>query len=239
MRTRISAFHSVQVLIPLTRCNSHKETIQGELKVRNPGEYTLVFDNSFSRSVPFFVFSMVVKSQSLAWTAVFNVDSKTKQVFGFPVYQVHLQESAVSSESRPVCDLRWNWPPVNVTGRCTSRCLTDVGSHLGYLSSWAWFQGNLWRLLKFSNLSERFWHLKNASQLLHAHDAFHQMNSDHRKVEQRLKNWNKTMVQYWMWECTTFFLKNSINVGWRVFHLINGDLMLQMHPVLTTFKTPS
>uniref|UniRef100_A0A8C1DB95 FYVE and coiled-coil domain containing 1b n=2 Tax=Cyprinus carpio TaxID=7962 RepID=A0A8C1DB95_CYPCA len=38
-----------KVLIPLTRCNSHKETIQGQLKVRNPGEYTLIFDNSFSR----------------------------------------------------------------------------------------------------------------------------------------------------------------------------------------------
>lgn len=42
---------ALQVLIPLTRCNSHKETIQGELNVRNAGEYTLVFDNSFSRSV--------------------------------------------------------------------------------------------------------------------------------------------------------------------------------------------
>ncbi|XP_076003949.1 FYVE and coiled-coil domain-containing protein 1-like isoform X2 [Genypterus blacodes] len=40
-----------KVLIPLTRCNSHKETIKGELKVRNPGEYTLVFDNSFSRFI--------------------------------------------------------------------------------------------------------------------------------------------------------------------------------------------
>ncbi|KAM9789099.1 FYVE and coiled-coil domain-containing protein 1 [Neosynchiropus ocellatus] len=40
-----------KVLIPLTRCDSHKETIQGELKVRNPGEYTLVFDNSFSRFI--------------------------------------------------------------------------------------------------------------------------------------------------------------------------------------------
>ncbi|XP_073705340.1 FYVE and coiled-coil domain-containing protein 1 [Garra rufa] len=38
-----------KVLIPLTRCNSHKETIQGQLKVRNPGEYALIFDNSFSR----------------------------------------------------------------------------------------------------------------------------------------------------------------------------------------------
>ncbi|XP_067308851.1 FYVE and coiled-coil domain-containing protein 1 isoform X2 [Pseudorasbora parva] len=40
-----------KVLIPLTRCNSHKETIQGQLKVRNAGEYTLIFDNSFSRFV--------------------------------------------------------------------------------------------------------------------------------------------------------------------------------------------
>uniref|UniRef100_A0A1A8L2S1 FYVE and coiled-coil domain containing 1 n=1 Tax=Nothobranchius pienaari TaxID=704102 RepID=A0A1A8L2S1_9TELE len=40
-----------KVLIPLTRCNSHKETIQGELKVRNPGEYVLIFDNSFSRFI--------------------------------------------------------------------------------------------------------------------------------------------------------------------------------------------
>ncbi|XP_040027364.2 FYVE and coiled-coil domain-containing protein 1 isoform X2 [Gasterosteus aculeatus] len=40
-----------KVLIPLTRCNSHREMIQGELKVRNAGEYTLVFDNSFSRFI--------------------------------------------------------------------------------------------------------------------------------------------------------------------------------------------
>ncbi|CAL9689230.1 unnamed protein product [Knipowitschia caucasica] len=40
-----------KVLIPLTRCDSHKETIQGELKVRHPGEYTLIFDNSFSRFI--------------------------------------------------------------------------------------------------------------------------------------------------------------------------------------------
>ncbi|XP_038571987.1 FYVE and coiled-coil domain-containing protein 1 isoform X1 [Micropterus salmoides] len=40
-----------KVLIPLTRCNSHKETIQGQLKVRQPGLYTLIFDNSFSRFI--------------------------------------------------------------------------------------------------------------------------------------------------------------------------------------------
>ncbi|XP_059384343.1 FYVE and coiled-coil domain-containing protein 1-like isoform X2 [Carassius carassius] len=38
-----------KVLIPLTRCNSHKETIQGQLKVCSPGVYALIFDNSFSR----------------------------------------------------------------------------------------------------------------------------------------------------------------------------------------------
>uniref|UniRef100_UPI0037E7E159 FYVE and coiled-coil domain-containing protein 1 n=1 Tax=Semicossyphus pulcher TaxID=241346 RepID=UPI0037E7E159 len=40
-----------KVMIPLTRCNSHKETIQGELKVRHSGEYILIFDNSFSRFI--------------------------------------------------------------------------------------------------------------------------------------------------------------------------------------------
>ncbi|MBZ3872343.1 FYVE and coiled-coil domain-containing protein 1 [Sciurus carolinensis] len=38
-----------KVLIPTTRCNSHKENIQGQLKVRTPGIYMLVFDNTFSR----------------------------------------------------------------------------------------------------------------------------------------------------------------------------------------------
>ncbi|KAL7842200.1 hypothetical protein SRHO_G00238890 [Serrasalmus rhombeus] len=40
-----------KVLIPLTRCNSHKESMQGQLKARNPGEYSLIFDNSFSRFI--------------------------------------------------------------------------------------------------------------------------------------------------------------------------------------------
>uniref|UniRef100_A0A7N6ANF4 FYVE and coiled-coil domain-containing protein 1 n=1 Tax=Anabas testudineus TaxID=64144 RepID=A0A7N6ANF4_ANATE len=40
-----------KVLIPLTRCNSHKETIQGQLKVRHPGLYQFIFDNSFSRFI--------------------------------------------------------------------------------------------------------------------------------------------------------------------------------------------
>ncbi|XP_012493447.1 PREDICTED: FYVE and coiled-coil domain-containing protein 1 [Propithecus coquereli] len=40
-----------KVLIPTTRCNSHKENIQGQLKVRTPGIYMLIFDNTFSRFV--------------------------------------------------------------------------------------------------------------------------------------------------------------------------------------------
>uniref|UniRef100_A0A4W3J1B7 FYVE and coiled-coil domain autophagy adaptor 1 n=1 Tax=Callorhinchus milii TaxID=7868 RepID=A0A4W3J1B7_CALMI len=42
-------YEQCKVLIPLTRCNSHKETIQGQLKARNTGIYLLIFDNSFSR----------------------------------------------------------------------------------------------------------------------------------------------------------------------------------------------
>ncbi|KAG8521628.1 FYVE and coiled-coil domain-containing protein 1 [Galemys pyrenaicus] len=38
-----------KVLIPTTRCNSHKENIQGQLKVRTSGIYMLIFDNTFSR----------------------------------------------------------------------------------------------------------------------------------------------------------------------------------------------
>uniref|UniRef100_A0A8C5D618 FYVE and coiled-coil domain-containing protein 1 n=1 Tax=Gouania willdenowi TaxID=441366 RepID=A0A8C5D618_GOUWI len=40
-----------KVLIPLTRCNAHKEKVQGQLKVQLPGRYTLIFDNSFSRFI--------------------------------------------------------------------------------------------------------------------------------------------------------------------------------------------
>uniref|UniRef100_A0A4W5MSR0 GOLD domain-containing protein n=1 Tax=Hucho hucho TaxID=62062 RepID=A0A4W5MSR0_9TELE len=49
-----------KVLIPLTRCNSHKETIQGQLKVRNPGLYTLIFDNSFSRYDTLHTFIIII-----------------------------------------------------------------------------------------------------------------------------------------------------------------------------------
>ncbi|XP_014914464.1 FYVE and coiled-coil domain-containing protein 1 [Poecilia latipinna] len=46
-----SEVEQAKVLIPLTRCNSHKETIQGQVKARHPGLYTLIFDNSFSRFI--------------------------------------------------------------------------------------------------------------------------------------------------------------------------------------------
>ncbi|XP_033099634.1 FYVE and coiled-coil domain-containing protein 1-like isoform X2 [Anneissia japonica] len=39
----------VTELIPLCRCNAHREAIQGELTTKQAGLYTLVFDNSFSR----------------------------------------------------------------------------------------------------------------------------------------------------------------------------------------------
>ncbi|XP_076837305.1 FYVE and coiled-coil domain-containing protein 1 isoform X2 [Brachyhypopomus gauderio] len=40
-----------KVLVPLTRCNSHKEPVRGQLKARDPGEYSFIFDNSFSRFI--------------------------------------------------------------------------------------------------------------------------------------------------------------------------------------------
>ncbi|XP_039192085.1 FYVE and coiled-coil domain-containing protein 1 isoform X3 [Crotalus tigris] len=40
-----------KVLIPMTRCNSHKETIRGNVKIRNAGIYILIFDNTFSRFI--------------------------------------------------------------------------------------------------------------------------------------------------------------------------------------------
>uniref|UniRef100_A0A3B5LZX2 GOLD domain-containing protein n=2 Tax=Xiphophorus couchianus TaxID=32473 RepID=A0A3B5LZX2_9TELE len=46
-----SDVEQAKVLIPLTRCNSHKEKIQGQVKARHPGLYTLIFDNSFSRFI--------------------------------------------------------------------------------------------------------------------------------------------------------------------------------------------
>ncbi|XP_071660972.1 FYVE and coiled-coil domain-containing protein 1 isoform X2 [Patagioenas fasciata] len=46
-----TALDQCKVLIPMTRCNSHKETIRGQVKVRNPGIYTLIFDNTFSRFI--------------------------------------------------------------------------------------------------------------------------------------------------------------------------------------------
>ncbi|KAM9426936.1 FYVE and coiled-coil domain-containing protein 1-like isoform 2-T2 [Salvelinus alpinus] len=46
-----TSLEETKVLIPLTRCHSHKETMTGELIVRNTGEYTLIFDNSFSRFI--------------------------------------------------------------------------------------------------------------------------------------------------------------------------------------------
>ncbi len=40
----------VEDLIPVTACNSHKQAVQGELFARKAGLYTLLFDNSASRS---------------------------------------------------------------------------------------------------------------------------------------------------------------------------------------------
>lgn len=110
-----------QVLIPLTRCNSHKDTIQGELKVRNAGEYTLVFDNSFSRSVT--SLCVCVSGDGLLtymWKGTAGNKRKANAALSLNANQVHLQESAVSSESGQAGGLRRDRPPLIVTRkRCS------------------------------------------------------------------------------------------------------------------------
>ncbi|NWR68566.1 FYCO1 protein, partial [Centropus unirufus] len=49
--SEVTPLDQCKVLIPMTRCNSHKETIRGQVKVRNSGIYTLIFDNTFSRFI--------------------------------------------------------------------------------------------------------------------------------------------------------------------------------------------
>ncbi|XP_004453219.2 FYVE and coiled-coil domain-containing protein 1 isoform X2 [Dasypus novemcinctus] len=57
-----------KVLIPMTRCNSHRESIQGQLKVRTPGIYMLIFDNTFSR----FVSKKVFYHLTVDWPVVYD-----------------------------------------------------------------------------------------------------------------------------------------------------------------------
>lgn len=57
-----------KVLIPTTRCNSHKENIQGQLKVRTPGIYMLIFDNTFSR----FVSKKVFYRLTVDWPVIYD-----------------------------------------------------------------------------------------------------------------------------------------------------------------------
>ncbi|XP_030059135.1 FYVE and coiled-coil domain-containing protein 1 [Microcaecilia unicolor] len=57
-----------KVLIPMTRCNSHKENIRGQLKVRNVGIYTLIFDNTFSR----FISKKVFYHLTVEWPVVYD-----------------------------------------------------------------------------------------------------------------------------------------------------------------------
>ncbi|XP_075778001.1 FYVE and coiled-coil domain-containing protein 1 isoform X5 [Pelodiscus sinensis] len=56
-----------KVLIPMTRCNSHKETIRGQVKVRNCGIYILIFDNTFSRFISKRVFYHLTVEQPVIY----------------------------------------------------------------------------------------------------------------------------------------------------------------------------
>uniref|UniRef100_A0A452HZK4 FYVE and coiled-coil domain-containing protein 1 n=1 Tax=Gopherus agassizii TaxID=38772 RepID=A0A452HZK4_9SAUR len=56
-----------KILIPMTRCNSHKETIRGQVKVRNCGIYILIFDNTFSRFISKKVFYHLTVEQPVIY----------------------------------------------------------------------------------------------------------------------------------------------------------------------------
>lgn len=119
---------TLQVLIPLTRCNSHKETIQGELKVRNAGEYTLVFDNSFSRSVALCVCVSrdVLFTCTWTWTRTGGRKRKanasvclisTRFISKKVLYHLSLDKPVVYDGT----DLLWLW-------RTRAKCVVDSGS---------------------------------------------------------------------------------------------------------------
>ncbi|KAM8967013.1 FYVE and coiled-coil domain-containing protein 1 [Pelodytes ibericus] len=65
--TESAPLDQCKVLIPMIRCNSHKEPIQGELKVRNPGIYSLIFDNTFSRFISKRVFYRLAVEQPVVY----------------------------------------------------------------------------------------------------------------------------------------------------------------------------
>ncbi|XP_053323138.1 FYVE and coiled-coil domain-containing protein 1 isoform X2 [Spea bombifrons] len=65
--TESAPLDQCKVLIPMVRCNSHLESIQGELKVRNPGIYSLIFDNTFSRFVSKRVFYRLAVEQPIVY----------------------------------------------------------------------------------------------------------------------------------------------------------------------------
>uniref|UniRef100_A0A8C5PZB7 FYVE and coiled-coil domain-containing protein 1 n=1 Tax=Leptobrachium leishanense TaxID=445787 RepID=A0A8C5PZB7_9ANUR len=65
--TESAPLDQCKVLIPMIRCNSQKQPIQGELKVRNPGIYSLIFDNTFSRFLSKRVFYRLAVEQPVVY----------------------------------------------------------------------------------------------------------------------------------------------------------------------------
>lgn len=112
---------ALQVLIPLTRCNSHKETIQGELNVRNAGEYSLVFDNSFSRSVAW-RWSVDIDLDWIRWQQMqINTPMSlmsTRFISKKVLYHLSLDKPVVYDGS----DLLWLWRFRNAPLRSLSDC---------------------------------------------------------------------------------------------------------------------
>lgn len=48
-QSQVVPYKDAQVLVPPCKCDSHKETTRGELTAKQPGVYTLIFDNTYSK----------------------------------------------------------------------------------------------------------------------------------------------------------------------------------------------
>lgn len=135
---RLSPPCSPQVLIPLTRCNAHKETIQGELKVRNSGEYTLIFDNSFSRSVTICrVFSAgFVRVEHRRLSSVFSRFISKKVLYHLSVAKPVVYDGS---------DLHWT--PRRSSYRCSPVTRTSAADMRGSVNTPHARQRHRWHIL--------------------------------------------------------------------------------------------
>lgn len=201
MSNKVSVLFSPQVLIPLTRCNSHKETIQGELKVRNSGEYILIFDNSFSRSVtPRLIWGLLCLKSFDSYICAKNSKLDRKD-----------QHSSSSlclllGSSQRKCSIIWVW----TSPWCTTELTSSEHDRKfnknspGRRSSSGWFEGTR---SESADSSRPQWKVVAFWRRLHQLAARSWRVTRQIKAQQSLKAMTRAVLHCWMWADTTFFIK--------------------------------